>query len=94
MKLENLGEVQNNFMVKKNWVKEMKGIDIVRRDWSEISKIVGHHVLDLILDMKTDKDNLSVLIYDYLKKLNDDIAAGKFKLSSYLITKVLNKDPS
>jgi len=47
-----------------------KGIDIVRRDWSEISKLVGHYILDLILDMKTDKDNLSALIYEYLKKLS------------------------
>jgi DNA polymerase elongation subunit (family B) len=35
-----------------------KGIDIVRRDWSEISKEAGKQVLDLILDINKDKDNL------------------------------------
>ena len=58
MKLENLGEVQYNLQAKKIWVAEKKGIDIVRRDWSEISKKAGNYVLDLILDMKTDKENL------------------------------------
>lgn len=41
----------------------MKGIDIVRRDWSDIAKIAGNQVLDKILDMKTDKDNLNNNIY-------------------------------
>lgn len=59
MKLENLSEffaISNKDLFKPKWVREMKGIDIVRRDWSEITRIIGAEVLDRIL--KGDKENL------------------------------------
>jgi len=36
----------------------MKGIDIVRRDWSELTRIYGNKVLDLILTCE-NKDELA-----------------------------------
>ncbi len=51
LKLNNLGEILNsedaNAVV---WKKEMKDLDMVRRDWCELSKESGNFVLDTILN--------------------------------------------
>jgi DNA polymerase alpha subunit A len=36
----------------KKVVKEMKGLDMVRRDWCNLSKVVGNFVLDQIMSGK------------------------------------------
>ena len=51
LKLDNLGAILNsedsNAVI---WKKEMKGLDMVRRDWCELSKDAGNFVLDTILN--------------------------------------------
>ena len=51
MKLDNLNDyfTMPKDKFQERWVREMKGIDIVRRDWSEITRKIGKEILDRIL---------------------------------------------
>lgn len=46
-------------------VKEMKGLDMVRRDWCQLSKDVGNFVLDQILSGK-QREDIILALNDYL----------------------------
>jgi DNA polymerase alpha subunit A len=72
-----------------------KGIDIVRRDWSEITRRVGREVLEMVLDEKKDKENLAEEIYFHMENLNKGLALLEHsQLAEFIITKMLSKDPS
>ncbi len=43
--------------------KEIKGLDMVRRDWCPYSKILGNFVLDLILSGK-ERENMILEMND------------------------------
>ena len=47
--------------------RELKGVDLVRRDWSPLSKNTGSKILDIILSGKS-KDEIIVEIYEELRK--------------------------
>lgn len=49
LKMENFENIMKNPSLKPIWKKEIKGLDIVRRDWSNISRKVGNDILDIIL---------------------------------------------
>lgn len=71
---------------------EHKGLDIVRRDWSEISIMAGKFTLDeLLSDIPLDEriDN----IHTQLEKLRDKLNADEVPLSMLTITKQLTKNP-
>lgn len=71
---------------------ELKGLDIVRRDWSQISVMAGKFVLDeLLSDSPLDEriDN----IHAKLEKLRDDINNDDIPLNLLTITKQLTKNP-
>ena len=53
----------------KTYLKEYKGLDLVRRDWYELSKDSGKFILELILNVKKPKDEIILKILDYLKEL-------------------------
>ncbi|XP_053207182.1 DNA polymerase alpha catalytic subunit-like [Panonychus citri] len=82
----------------KNGVKkklEMKGLDIVRRDWSLVAKRAGELVLKEIL---SDKSNQEVVdaIHERLKKISDRIKENIFtpeQLKEFEIIKSLTKNP-
>lgn len=72
--------------------REMKGLDIVRRDWCVVSKELGSQVLDLILSGK-DKEEVVDAIHALLSEFAIEARAGRVPLEKYVITKGLNKHP-
>ena len=71
--------------------RELKGVDLVRRDWSPLSKNTGLKILDVILSGKS-KDEIITEIYDELKKVSEAIDNNKIDLKDYAITKQLAKN--
>ncbi|KAK2967591.1 hypothetical protein RJ640_030462 [Escallonia rubra] len=73
-------------------VKERKGLDIVRRDWSVLSKEVGEFCLDQILSEKSCEEVVES-IHNELKKVQEDMRNGEIALEKYVITKTLTRPP-
>ena len=74
--------------------KELKGLDLVRRDWCVASKECGRYVLDRILDSsKTGSESAVLEIEDYLSNLAQSMREGTLSLQKYVITKGLSKHP-
>eukprot|EP00924_Labyrinthula_sp_SR-Ha-C_P007139 augustus_masked-scaffold_8-processed-gene-10.12-mRNA-1 protein AED:0.41 eAED:0.42 QI:0/-1/0/1/-1/1/1/0/1314 len=59
-------------------VKEIKGLDLVRRDWSLISKRTGTRILDVLLSLKYDKEESVDKIYDILEGLKRELETLRF----------------
>lgn len=72
--------------------KEMKGLDLVRRDWCVLSREVGERVLDLLLSGKETEDIVEEL-HDMMGSLAKTMRANELPLAKYVITKGLNKAP-
>ncbi|ELR17510.1 DNA polymerase (pol2), putative [Acanthamoeba castellanii str. Neff] len=72
--------------------KEMKGLDLVRRDWCDLSKEMGQRVLDEIMSGKPRQDVVSG-IHSYLTHMGSQIKSGRISLEKFVITKCLSKDP-
>ena len=53
----------------KNILKDIKGLDMVRRDWCILSKEVGNKVLDEILSGK-DREKIIVELNDYFSNMS------------------------
>ncbi|TIC20656.1 hypothetical protein E3Q13_00361 [Wallemia mellicola] len=71
---------------------EIKGLDMKRREYSQLSKNVSQYVLDQILS----GDSTEVVvehIHDYLTEMGESIRNGKVPLDDYIINKRLGKDP-
>lgn len=49
-------------------VKEVKGLDLVRRDWCGLSKRVGNRVLDEVMSGKP-KEEIYTVLNDYLSDI-------------------------
>jgi len=73
--------------------KEMKGLDLVRRDWCIQSKDTGRFVLDQILNAENDRDSVVIQIHKHLHELSQTMRDGKLPLEKYVITKGLSKHP-
>ena len=73
--------------------KEMKGLDLVRRDWCIQSKESGKYVLDQILS-GDEKEVVVNNIHDHLEKVAEKMRSGELPLEKYIITKGLNKHPN
>lgn len=73
--------------------KEVKGLDMVRRDWCGLSKTIGNTVLDMIL-AGMSKDDLVLKIDEYVSEMGRKISNGDIPLSEYIITKQLTRAPS
>lgn len=72
--------------------KEVKGLDMVRRDWCVISKMVGSDILDYILSGNS-RDEIVESIHDYLQQIAERMRSGNEPIEQYVITKSLNKQP-
>ncbi|KAK9870454.1 hypothetical protein WA026_008014 [Henosepilachna vigintioctopunctata] len=72
--------------------KEYKGLDIVRRDWSQIACETGKIILDQILSELSSDERIEN-IHNYLRKIKSDFEGSKIPLSLLIITKQLTKDP-
>ncbi|XP_044179976.1 DNA polymerase alpha catalytic subunit-like isoform X2 [Acropora millepora] len=75
-----------------NEVKEMKGLDIVRRDWSDLAKDAGNYVLAQILSSQA-RESIVENIHDYLTSVGENVAEGKVDLQKFIINKQLTKSP-
>lgn len=93
-KLENLDEILKDFDESRAKYKiEVKGLDIVRRDWSGITKSSGEYLVNLILS-QSDSDTIREEIYNYLNRLRQDLDNNKISIEQFTIFKQLNKNPN
>lgn len=67
--------------------REVKGIDLVRRDWSLLTKSAGNFVLNVLFSYP--RDEFREHIGSYLKKISAQMRNGELKLEEYTITKSL-----
>ncbi|XP_067613903.1 DNA polymerase alpha catalytic subunit [Eurosta solidaginis] len=74
-------------------VQEQKGLDIVRRDWSQLAIMVGRIVLDEILSEKQLDEKLDA-VHSHLEKIRGQVETGAVPLPMYIITKQLSKAPT
>lgn len=72
---------------------ELKGLDMVRRDWCPLSKAVGNYVLKEILSGK-QREDVVMSLNEYLSSIGDKMKKGDINLSEYIITKQLTRSPS
>lgn len=75
------------------YTQEHKGLDIVRRDWSQLAAEAGKFILSQILSEQTADERLEC-IQIYLNKLKEDLTSNKMPLSMLTITKQLTKHPN
>ncbi|KAI1278482.1 DNA polymerase alpha catalytic subunit [Halotydeus destructor] len=76
-----------------HYTKELKGLDIVRRDWSVIAKLAGESVVDQILSVDKTQDTIIDNIHEHLRQLAASTRAGQVPLKHFEITKQLTKNP-
>jgi len=67
---------------------ELKGLDMVRSDWCNLSKKICSNVLSRIFCMTVDTPKN---VYAYLKNVNRDIKAGLYDFSDFVLRKQLTK---
>jgi len=72
--------------------KEMKGLDLVRRDWCIQSKDSGKFVLDQILS-GNDREESLANIHSHLEEIANKMRNNELPLEKYVITKGLSKHP-
>lgn len=70
---------------------EVKGLDLVRRDWCELSHNVSSHVLKLILS-DASREVIVDEIFHYLKSIVERIHNKEFPLNDFIIRKQLTKN--
>lgn len=71
---------------------EMKGLDLVRRDWCPLSKTTGIFVVNTILSGKP-RDEIVYTIHSFLHELASNVREKKEENTQFIITKGLNKHP-
>ncbi|KAK7084492.1 DNA polymerase alpha catalytic subunit [Halocaridina rubra] len=71
---------------------ELKGLDIVRRDWSQLASDCGKQIIEHILSDQGTDDRIEN-IHSHLEKIKIDLEAGKVGLEALAITKLLTKNP-
>ncbi|XP_029955043.1 DNA polymerase alpha catalytic subunit isoform X3 [Salarias fasciatus] len=71
---------------------ELKGLDIVRRDWCDLAKECGNYVIGQILSDQS-RDAIVENIQKHLIEVGEKVASGDIPLSHYEIHKALTKDP-
>ncbi|XP_060755721.1 DNA polymerase alpha catalytic subunit isoform X2 [Neoarius graeffei] len=71
---------------------ELKGLDIVRRDWCDLAKECGNYVIGQILSDQ-NRDTILENIQQHLVEVGEKVANGSVPLSMFEIHKALTKDP-
>ncbi|KAJ8010866.1 hypothetical protein DPEC_G00079590 [Dallia pectoralis] len=71
---------------------ELKGLDIVRRDWCDLAKDCGTYVIGQILSDQ-NRDVIVENIQHHLVELGEKVANGSIPLNQFQIHKALTKDP-
>lgn len=67
-------------------MKEVKGLDMVRRDWCPLSKNVGNFILDLILSGK-ERDVVILEMNNQLAEVGRRMKEGEVTVAEYTIVK-------
>ncbi|KAJ7178608.1 DNA polymerase family B-domain-containing protein [Mycena crocata] len=71
---------------------EVKGLDMKRREYCNLSKNVSQYVLEQILSGDATEDVVQH-IHDYLTAVGQNVREGKVKLADFTIHKRLGKNP-
>ncbi|TPX76601.1 DNA-directed DNA polymerase [Chytriomyces confervae] len=71
---------------------EKKGLDVVRRDWCNLSHDASEFVLNAIFSDQ-GRDEMLSSIHDYLAKLGEDVKKGEVSVDKFVINKGLTKNP-
>uniref|UniRef100_A0A0B7B4I6 DNA polymerase n=1 Tax=Arion vulgaris TaxID=1028688 RepID=A0A0B7B4I6_9EUPU len=71
---------------------ELKGLDIVRRDWCDLAKDAGKYVVSQILSGET-RETIVEKIHTKLQEVGDTVRSGDIPLTLFYITKQLTKNP-
>jgi len=69
---------------------ELKGLDMVRRDWCQLSKTLGNFVLNQILSGK-QREEVFLKLNEYLSDIGQKLKQGEVPLSDFIITKQLTR---
>ncbi|XP_059138881.1 DNA polymerase alpha catalytic subunit-like [Physella acuta] len=77
---------------KEKLTQEMKGLDIVRRDWCDLAKDAGTFVVAQILSGQS-RETIVDNIHNYLQTTGEKVRNGKLETHQYYITKQLTKNP-
>ena len=73
--------------------KEIKGLDMVRRDWWSLSKEIGKKVLNEILSAK-NQDDIQINLRALFEGYSDKIKNKNIPIKEYIITKQLTRPTS
>ncbi|CAD7681867.1 unnamed protein product [Nyctereutes procyonoides] len=71
---------------------ELKGLDIVRRDWCDLAKETGNFVIGQILSDQS-RDAIVENIQKRLIEIGENVLNGSVPVSQFEINKALTKDP-
>ncbi|XP_040856079.1 DNA polymerase alpha catalytic subunit isoform X1 [Ochotona curzoniae] len=71
---------------------ELKGLDIVRRDWCDLAKDTGNFVIGQILSDQS-RDTIVENIQKRLIEIGESVLSGSVPVSQFEINKALTKDP-
>ncbi|KAI8620567.1 DNA polymerase family B-domain-containing protein [Chytriomyces sp. MP71] len=71
---------------------EKKGLDVVRRDWCNLSHDASEFVLNAIFS-DDGRDEMLSKIHEYLTKLGEDVKNGEVSIDKFVINKGLTKNP-
>ncbi|XP_033706019.1 DNA polymerase alpha catalytic subunit isoform X3 [Tursiops truncatus] len=80
--------VDGNYVTKQ----EVKGLDIVRRDWCDLAKDTGNFVIGQILSDQS-RDTIVENIQKRLIEIGENVLNGSVPVSQFEINKALTKDP-
>ncbi|KAI1891276.1 hypothetical protein AGOR_G00142110 [Albula goreensis] len=71
---------------------ELKGLDIVRRDWCDLAKECGNYVIGQILSDQS-RDTIVENIQRHMIEVGEKVVNGTVPLAQFQIHKALTKDP-
>jgi len=73
-------------------IQENKGLDIVRRDWCDLTKDIGQYILNLILSGE-ERIKLFANVKEYLENIRQQLANCNIAVEKFIITKSLSRNP-
>ncbi|CAD6916669.1 unnamed protein product [Tilletia laevis] len=71
---------------------EVKGLDMKRREYCQVSKAVSSYVLEQILSGDST-ENVIARIHEYLEQMGNEVREGKIPVEDFTIHKRLGKNP-
>ncbi|CBY12070.1 unnamed protein product [Oikopleura dioica] len=78
--------------IDQNGKEEFKGLDIVRRDWSEIARNEGRTILKLLLHEQDEEEGVRK-IHEHLEMIGTKLENKEYRTVDYRIQKALTKAP-